>query len=365
MSVFKRGDVYWYHFLFAGRHIQESTKTSSKTLAKAAEQKRRRELEEGFNSVTGDRKERIRTVANLAASFFEGYKLRNRSATFAEYALKHITRLLGGLMTVDIAEETILRYQLARLKETAAPKTINEEVGLLLRMLEDRGDALRARLRRKKQLKLKLRPKVGKAFSSDEKARLYEQALHRRSRAVYPALVLALNCGLRDKELRQLQWGRIHLDRAYLVVGETKTEGGSGRTIPLNSTALTAIREYAAWYKEKFGELNASWFVFPFGKPQPTDPSKPCTTFKTVWTKIRQDAGVSGRWHDSRHTLITELAESGAGDQTIQDIAGHVSKQMLKHYSHIRMEAKRKALEGIVAANSQLSDATVTSSRKP
>jgi hypothetical protein len=30
------------------------------------------------------------------------------------------------------------------------------------------------------------------------------------------------------------------------------------------------------------------------------------------------------------------------------DIAGHVSKQMLKHYSHIRMEAKRRALESIV-----------------
>jgi hypothetical protein len=30
------------------------------------------------------------------------------------------------------------------------------------------------------------------------------------------------------------------------------------------------------------------------------------------------------------------------------DIAGHVSKQTLKHYSHIRMEAKRTALESIV-----------------
>ncbi len=57
---------------------------------------------------------------------------------------------------------------------------------------------------------------------------------------------------------------------------------------------------------------------------------------------------MAGRWHDSRHTLITELAESGASDQTIMDIAGHVSKQMLKHYSHIRMEAKRAALESIV-----------------
>jgi len=54
-----------------------------------------------------------------------------------------------------------------------------------------------------------------------------------------------------------------------------------------------------------------------------------------------------GRGHDNRHTLITELAEKGAGDQTIMDIAGHVSKQMLKHYSHIRMKAKRAALESI------------------
>ena len=29
------------------------------------------------------------------------------------------------------------------------------------------------------------------------------------------------------------------------------------------------------------------------------------------------------------------------------DIAGHVSRQMLKHYSHIRMQAKREALEAV------------------
>ena len=42
------------------------------------------------------------------------------------------------------------------------------------------------------------------------------------------------------------------------------------------------------------------------------------------------------------------MDESGAGDQTIMDIAAHVSRQMLARYSHIRMEATRKALESIV-----------------
>ena len=62
---------------------------------------------------------------------------------------------------------------------------------------------------------------------------------------------------------------------------------------------------------------------------------------------MRDKAKVVGRWHDNRHTLVTELAESGAGDEVIMSIAGHVSRAMLSRYSHVRMEAKRRALDGI------------------
>jgi hypothetical protein len=43
----------------------------------------------------------------------------------------------------------------------------------------------------------------------------------------------------------------------------------------------------------------------------------------------------------------SKLAESGASDETIMAIAGHVSRKMLSHYAHIRTEAKRKAAEAI------------------
>jgi integrase len=78
------------------------------------------------------------------------------------------------------------------------------------------------------------------------------------------------------------------------------------------------------------------------------------SSLKTAWKNLKTRAGVTGRFHDTRHTLITELAESGAGDQTIMDIAGHVSRQMLSRYSHIRMEAKRKALEALVEKPKQI-----------
>lgn len=82
------------------------------------------------------------------------------------------------------------------------------------------------------------------------------------------------------------------------------------------------------------------------------------TTLKTAWTTVRKKADVQGRWHDNRHTLITELAESGAGDETIMAIAGHVSRQMLSRYSHIRTEAKRHALEDVLARRQKVRDSS-------
>jgi hypothetical protein len=73
------------------------------------------------------------------------------------------------------------------------------------------------------------------------------------------------------------------------------------------------------------------------------------------------EANVVGRWHDNRHTLVTELAESGAGDEVIMSIAGHVSRAMLSRYSHVRMEAKRRALDEIAPARTRpMRSATAT-----
>lgn len=165
-------------------------------------------------------------------------------------------------------------------------------------------------------LKLKTREVIGKAYSEDEKKRMLKEAAKARSPHIYFALTLALNAGMRDGEIKQLTWAQVNFAKKYLAVGRAKTPGGEGRTIPLNSELFAVLSDYAEWYKHKFGAIRPEWYVFPFGKPQPTDPTRHITTLKTVWTNIRAKANVKGRWHDNRHTLITELAESGATDQT-------------------------------------------------
>ena len=49
------------------------------------------------------------------------------------------------------------------------------------------------------------------------------------------------------------------------------------------------------------------------------------------------------------HPRRTADCLSGPGDEVIMSIAGHVSRAMLSRYCHVRMEAKRRALDEIGA----------------
>jgi hypothetical protein len=71
MAPFKRGGVWWYKFYFAGQEIRESSKSTSKIVAKAAEQQRRRELEAGFHNLKEERQQRIRCLSEVIAEYLE------------------------------------------------------------------------------------------------------------------------------------------------------------------------------------------------------------------------------------------------------------------------------------------------------
>jgi len=121
-----------------------------------------------------------------------------------------------------------------------------------------------------------------------------------------------------------------------------------------------------------WGNLSPDWYVFPSGQGQgpkidpndaavKPDPTKPMISWRSAWRAIRAAAekgnpekGISPtpslarlRFHDLRHHAITGLAETAAIDSVIRLIAGHVSQKMLEHYSHVRLEAKRRALEAL------------------
>jgi hypothetical protein len=57
---------------------------------------------------------------------------------------------------------------------------------------------------------------------------------------------------------------------------------------------LAALVQHAKWYLEKFGEIRPERHLFPFGKAQPTDPTKPATSFKAVWAALKKATSITG-----------------------------------------------------------------------
>ena len=86
--------------------------------------------------------------------------------------------------------------------------------------------------------------------------------------------------------------------------------------------------------------------AYPKAKSENFDPTNHQKTWRSAWRSLTKEAGLKGlRGHDLRHHSATKLLESGTPDQVVQGIAGWVSRSMLDHYSHIRMNARRKAVD--------------------
>ncbi len=110
MATYPRGKYWWYRFRFAGERIDEPTKSTSRTVAKEAERQHRRALEAGYNNFKEVRQNRVRILEEVIEEYLTGYRLRYRSASFAEYALGHVSRLLGTKIVGEITEISVLRY---------------------------------------------------------------------------------------------------------------------------------------------------------------------------------------------------------------------------------------------------------------
>lgn len=373
MAVYKRGNVWWYQFYFAGRKIQESAKTPRKTVAKAAEDRRRAELERALAGLPVESTEtRINRVSDSVATYLKHYPSNHRaqSVRFAKQRLVHVERLLGSLLVIDLTEDRIRDYIATRLKEKAGGRTVNMELGELSRALGNKWSVLWPRVR-----KLEENHDIGRALSPEEEQSLLKAASSGvtsvRNPGLYAFIKIALTTGMRSGEIAGLTWGQIDFGAGIITVGKAKTRGGTGRQIPMNADVRGALEIHAAWYAnpKRFGEIRPEWHLFPTRSTQPNekqarplDPMRPVLSIKTAWGELRKAAGVQCRLHDLRHTAATKMAEAGVPESTMLAIMGHMSRAMLERYSHVRMAAKRTAVESLALTTTV---ATVEESSEP
>jgi integrase len=359
MSVYKRGDVWWYKFRFAGQLIRESSKSESKMVAKEAERSRRGELERSFNRISRPRTAQLFSVAAETWLRTKIAHLSSRSVIIERANLNHINPYFGKMLLCDIAADDIAHYQASRLERGAAPKTVNLEVGTLRAIL--RKNRLWAEIQPDVRM-LRVREDVGRALNRDEEAALLDACRASRSRSLFPAVLIALSTCMRYSELRLLLWGQVDLNSCTLTVGISKTESGTGRLLPLNDRAVAVLR----FWGNLFPERQPNHFVFPaerYGASGDgvtvvygSDPTRPIGRWKEAWESAKKRAGISCRFHDLRHTGCTRMLEAGVPFSVVATIMGwspSTTVRMTRRYGHIGQTAQRQAVNVLNQADFQ------------
>jgi integrase len=310
-------------------------------VAREAEKARRRQLEESWNQIS--RRTLPPTFEKAAGEWLtlrEGRVAANTPG-IARVALKHVLPVFGSKLLCDIAPKDVQAYQQTRLRGGAQGRTVNIEVQTLRQVMK--ANKCWQHLEGEIRL-LKERKDIGRALSPEEETRLLAESAKTDS-ACYTATVLALNTAMRKDEIRKLRWNQVDFFQGVLTVGESKTDAGTGRIIPLNSAAVKAL---ADWGRGRgFPNHQPQHYVFPWCESKQVEPLRPTKGWRTAWRNACKRPGLKVRFHDLRHTAISKLAESQASDQTVMSIAGQLSRKMLEHYSHIRLAAKRVALDSI------------------
>jgi len=362
MSLVKRGKTWHTHFVVNGLRFRQSLGTRDWREAQAKEKQLIAEASEGKltqNSTTLARQ----PFALAADDYVSARKLELAPASQAKE--KQLFVQLRAYFKQEplkaITAKRITDYRTWRAEQGVGPATLNAELGILRRVMK------RARLwaRVADDIKpLKEPSTIGRALTEQDKQRLLKTAVMRPEwETAYLASILSLNTTARGCELKALQWSDVDLFARTLTIRTSKTAAGQ-RVVPLTDVAASALARLRR-RAESFGPVLPSHYVFAAFVPKFTfsgkkvigynvtafDPTTHVKSWRSAWRTLTKKAGLAGfRFHDLRHCAITQLAEDGTSDSTIMAIAGHVSRRMLERYSHVRMEAKRKAMEALAAS---------------
>jgi integrase len=383
MALKKRGNIWHTHFFVDGERFRKSLDTSDWREA----QRKERELiaEAKAGRLAASRDEFSRLAFGEAADRFIADRIPHlavQSVQTEKGRSKPIKAAFGANPVWRITVDQVRAYLRERKAAGRSNATLNRELDIIRGVLKR---AKRWHLFSDEIRPLPVREKIGRALTYEEKVKLLKRATARPEwETTAWAARLALNTTMRGCEIKGLRWCDIDMIGHALTIRRSKTEAGE-RVIPLNADAWDVILELYR-RSQTLEAFEPRHYLFPACEAAHIDPARPMKSWRTAWRRLTraiqcpkcgllQDhvdacAGCKAdirdvkspfhgfRFHDLRHQAITELAESKASDQTIMGIAGHVSRKMLQHYSHVRLEAKRNALDALSMNSAQQGNST-------
>lgn len=174
-------------------------------------------------------------------------------------------------------------------------------------------------------------------LSDDERTALFEACRESTWDHLYLLVILALSTGARQSELLNLRYSDIDLKKGQATLEDTKNN--ESRVLPLLPVVVDEIRNLPR-------RLDTDLLFPSTRRPTNEEPIKPFA-FRGPWEVALAAAEIEDfRFHDLRHSCASYLAMDGATLLEIADVLGHKTLAMVKRYSHLSSDHKRKVVEG-------------------
>jgi integrase len=219
------------------------------------------------------------------------------------------------------------------------------------------------------------------ALTDEEVEHLFSIGIKPKWRVALLASIVSVNTTAGPSEMLNVQLGDLDIDdtpdpRIHIryVFAETGKNAKRDRWIPLNEVALAAVRELREIAREK-GASQPTDYLFPHRAANSCknwDPTRHMYSYRKGWNGMRKEAA---KTHPRlaivgpyvlRHTIITRLLEDKAtSEETVVALAGWVSAEMKKVYSHIRNTPLRSAVDRLVKLKPQETEPTPPPAKPP
>jgi integrase len=345
VGLYKRKDsrFWWMGYTASGQQLYESTKTTSKDLAKKILRQREAEIVLGRFRV-GWAGERI-TFAELCEEFLSSHSstLSQKSQENHRIFINHLRDHFGARKLAEIDERSVVDYRNYRRSQpirwdktrTVKGATVNRELACLHCIFQ-------FALKRKY---VGENPASGVKHFDERRERPSKRMLaveeeHRILEAAPPylrvAIVLLVQTGGRTySEGLSLKWDQVDLDHQVLHLDSNVKTTGSAQPLPLSRLACDVLKE---WKSKRVLE---SPYVFPSSRK----PGEPVGSVKGAWRSALKKAGVPYfPIYNLRHVFCTRLSWV-APDAVVQRAMRHSSPETKRHYQLGMVDQVRQGIE--------------------
>jgi integrase len=374
MSVFKRGNVWWYKFFWNGERIRASTKSLNKRVAQQIEAARKAALAKGE---VGIKELAPAPTFRKFSQRFLSWVERERKPNTIKYYNDMVRILLryqplAGAKLTQIDRDLIARYiekrrdarktgvrrgkegvQHTIIDRTITVTALNHEVGTIRRMLNIAADW--GVIEYVPKIRLKGTAKqVERILSPAEEDEYIENA----PQPLRDLAVVCLDTSLRPGEAVGLRWENVFLRSRRESVGRVQILNGKSKNAKRTVMLLERVAEVLRLRHREAGSPAEGW-VFPGSEE---DGSLNYSSLDSQHDRLIKKLGFAGplRLYDLRHTALTRLAQSGADVFSIQKIAGHSDIRVTSRYVHPTPEHIKQAFSRLQEYNNRSNKAQET-----